>query len=104
SFNILRLSAWPQSIELFLIEQELNKTAFPENVPIVLVGTPGRTLLEESNCDAVSSMGCLASAQLWVLPNIVRLWMRAKGIDDRQYQLLFVPSRDAATAVSFGYD
>jgi hypothetical protein len=99
--TVVRYNAFPQALELALIEGELAKTKMPEDIPLVLVGLPHGSSLTGRYCDDTDMMGCASSQQRSALPNIVRLWMRAHGIDPARYKLMFMHTREDPQAVSF---
>lgn len=103
SATILKINAWPQSLELALIERALENTRFPEGGPIVLIGAKNRTSLVGKYCDRIAMIGC-ASSSYHVLPSLVRLWMRDKGMDDGRFQFLYVRAPTATTAELFARD
>jgi len=104
SYTILTVAVWPQSAEVLLVERALDRTKLPTDRPIVLVSVPNGTSLVGRYCDGVAQIGCLSTSAQFALPNMVRLWMRQRGIDPRLYKLLFVQSADSKVAVSFEPD
>lgn len=99
--TVMKVTAWPQALELALIERELEKTPLPVDRPILLVGLPYGVSLAGRLCDDVANMGCVSSSMQFALPNMVRLWMRDRRIDFTRYKLLFVSSEASKTAISF---
>jgi hypothetical protein len=100
----IRYNALPQARELAAIERALGARSLPEHVPLVLVGLPYGSSLTGRYCDDDVMIGCASSQWRWSLPNMVRLWARARGLDPERYQLLFVQRREDAMAAAFGPD
>jgi hypothetical protein len=103
-YLVLTINVWPQALELTLIERKLNQTHLPSERPILLVGLPPGASLAGRYCDEITNLGCASASMQFALPNIVRLWMRQRGIDFNQYKLLFRQSSSSPVAVSFEPD
>jgi len=100
-WTILVTNVWPQASEILLVERELEKRVLPVDRPIVLVGNPVGTSMSGRYCDDAAMIGCASSTWQYALPNMVRLWMRDRGLEPSRYKLLFLQSPSSKVAVSF---
>ena len=67
----------------------------------MLIGRPYGASLSGHSCDDVANMGCASLSMQFALPNMLRLWMRERGVDFKPYTILFVSSPSSTVAISF---
>ncbi len=98
SSTVIRYNAFPQALELALIERALAAAKLPDTGPIVLIAPPPGSSIAGGYCDNSDTMGCVSSTRAYYLANLVKLWMREHGIDPARYKVLLVYSKDDAQA------
>jgi hypothetical protein len=98
------VTAKPQELEYRRIERTLDSMRLPPEGKLVVVGPLEGTSLGQGYCGPPAMTGCVSAQWQFALPNMVRLWMRSRGINDRKYLIYYIRSENDATAALFEPD